>query len=181
METYLSIRLPIKENANWFEELKRQLGHLHVRWQNGGYHITLAFLNDSPIDKDVPSVISRHLDKAAIHSLTFDRLDVFTAVISKQHIINLTVSDVPEAFYSWVDGIRQDLKSQGCMIQSGFKLHVTLGRVEMSDMDLRDLQTLVGKIQIPSFSLPLSSLEYREPVSIDKRKGRLIKKWTIPR
>ncbi len=173
MQTYLEVKLPVSKKAAWMIELKNRLKQVPVRWQDGFFHITLAFLNDSPTNLDVASIINRHMDNANIQDLSFDKLDAFTTTSAGMHIINLTATDIPDSFSDWVDGIRSDLTASGCVIQSGFRLHVTLGRVDASATDLKSLQTIIEKVSMPSFNLPLSSFDYRE------FRGKTIKKWDL--
>ena len=173
MQTYLEVQLPISKNARWISDLKNQLKGVPVRWQNGFYHITLAFLDDSPNKLDVSSVIDRHMKTAAIYNLCFDKLDAFTTNSSKMHIINLTATDIPEPFMNWVNGIRTDLEANGCLMQSGFRLHVTLGRVDSSAIKIDRLQGIIENFKMPSFVLPLRSFDYRE------FRGESIKRWEI--
>jgi len=173
MQSYLEVQLPISKNARWISDLKSQLKGVPIRWQNGFYHITLAFLDDSPNKLDVSSVIDRHMNNATIYNLCFDKLDAFTTTSSKMHIINLTATDVPGPFINWVNGIRNDLVANGCVMQSGFRLHVTLGRVDSSAIKIDRLQGLIEKFRMPSFVLPLRSFDYRE------FRGETIKRWKI--
>ena len=149
MQTYLEVKLPISKKAKWMTDLKEQLKQVPVRWQDGFYHITLAFLNDSPNDLDVPSIIGKHMEKMDSQELTFDKLDAFTTTSANLHIINLTVTDIPDSFKNWVDGIRTDLVANGCLMQSGFRLHVTLGRVDASAIDIDHLRAIIEKVHKP--------------------------------
>ena len=117
MQTYFEVKLPISKRARWITNLKNQLKHIPVRWQDGFYHITLAFLNDSPVSLDVSSIIDKHMGSDVIHNLTFDKLDVFTTTSANMHIINLTATDIPDSFMNWVNGIRTDLEASGCLMQ----------------------------------------------------------------
>ena len=173
MQTYLEVQLPISRNARWMSDLKSQLKGVPVRWQNGFYHITLAFLDDSPKELDVSSVIDRHMDNATVYNLCFDKLDAFTTTSSKMHIINLTATDIPEPFMNWVNGIRSDLVANGCLLQSGFRLHVTLGRVDSSAITIERLQEIIEKFKMPSFVLSLRSFDYKV------LGGETIKRWEL--
>ena len=54
MKTYLEIKVPISYNAPWFSELRKALKDMPVHWQNGYYHITMAFLDETrniPVQK----------------------------------------------------------------------------------------------------------------------------------
>ena len=173
MQTYLEVKLPINKRAGWIANLKNQLKHVPVRWQDGFYHITLAFLNDTPENLEVSSIIDRHMENAVIQSLYFDKLDVFTTTTANMHIINLTVTNIPDSFMKWVNDIRTDLVESGCTMQSGFRLHVTLGRVDASTTDLDTLQKTIETVHMPSFHLPIISFDYKE------FRGRTIKEWNL--
>ena len=173
MQTYFEVNLPICNKTRWMNELKSKLISVPVRWQNGHYHITLAFLNDSPKDLDVPSIIGEHMVKVDTQELSFDKLDVFTATSANLHIVNLTVTSIPDSFKHWVDEIRADLIASGCKLQSSFRLHVTLGRVDASAIDIDSLRDLIETVNSPCFSLPLKTFDYRE------YRGETIKQWNL--
>lgn len=62
-----------------------------------------------------------------------------------------------------VDALRQDLEAAGCIIEADFKLHVTLGRVDRdARVDAERLRELAGSVDVPSFSLRLKTVNYRE-------------------
>ena len=174
MNTYLSINVPVDTEAQWYNSLTRELKSVDVRWQHGHYHITLAYLDETPEGVDIGSVISTKVVGKAAPSLTFDKLDAFTSGSGKEHIIYLTVSNVPESFSSWVEEIRKDIVSAGGVIKSGFKLHVTLGRVDAGEISLEELQARINKVRVPSFSLRLSELEYMVP-----KVHKLLKGWRL--
>ena len=173
METYLEVKLSIWKSAGWLSDLRYRLKGVPVGWQEGSYHITLAFLNDSPESLDVSSIIDGHIKNVPINNLCFDKLDVFTTTSGKEHIVNLTATDVPEPFMNWVNGIRSDLTANGCLMQSGFRLHVTLGRVKSSAIKVESLQEMIAKVKMPPFVLPLKSYDYRI------RGGETIKEWEL--
>lgn len=174
MNTYLAFKVPVDTEAQWYNSLTRKLKSVDVRWQHGHYHITLAYLDETPEGVDIGSVISTKVVGMAAPSLTFDKLDAFTGGSGKEHIVYLTVSDIPESFSSWVDGIRRDIVSAGGVIKSGFKLHVTLGRVDAGKISLEELQARINKVCVPSFSLRLSELEYMVP-----KVHKLLKGWRL--
>lgn len=173
MQTYLEIKLPVRTHAKWMTELRKALWDVPVRWQNGFYHITLAFLNDVPSSADVLSIIDRHLLGMEFPSLTFDRLDTFSTSQSGLHIVYLTVSDIPERFARWVEDLRRDLADAGCVMESDFRLHVTLGRVAASLIGLDELKAKIGGVSVPPFRLPIRCLDYRE------FRGESVRIWNI--
>ena len=145
-------------------ELKQvmQEAYVPVKWQNGYYHITLAFLERVPSREEVISIINRHLESFEVPELTFDKLDAF-GKSSGGGVLFLTSTAVPENFMRMVDALRQDLEAAGCIIEADFKLHVTLGRVDRdARVDAERLRELVGSVDVPSFSLRLKIVNYRE-------------------
>ena len=47
MQTYLQIIVPINFNDSWFIELRNNIGDIPVNWQKRGYHITMAFIDET--------------------------------------------------------------------------------------------------------------------------------------
>lgn len=163
-QTYIEIEVPLRQSAEWMGELKQvmQEAYVPVRWQNGYYHITLAFLDRVPSREEVISIINRHLESFEVPELTFDKLDAF-GKSSGGGVLFLTSTAVPENFMRMVDALRQDLEAAGCVIESDFKLHVTLGRVDRdARVDAERLRELAGSVDVPSFSLRLKTVNYRE-------------------
>lgn len=160
MKTYLEIQVPLRYDAKWFQDLRSVCQNFPVKWQTGYYHITMAFLDNTPEDVDLLPILDRHIPKLDAPTLTFDKLDVFTTN-SGMHIIHLTATDVPQNFLSAIENVRKDMKAVGCRIESDFRLHVTLGRVINPNLNLITIQTLVDKVSFPMFSLTLSDVDYR--------------------
>ena len=161
MKTYLEIKVPISFDAPWFLELRESLKDISVRWQKGYYHITMAFLDDTQNLPDVETIMHKYLDHANAVTITFDKLDVFTAS-NGMLIVYLTTSYIPETFQSLVDDIRDDIDRTGSNIQSDFRLHVTLGRISEPSVDIDDIGFLIDEIDLPPFTLSLHEVEYRE-------------------
>ena len=105
-------------------------------------------------------LLQKHLGTFIAPTITFDKLDAFTAT-SGMHIINLTATEVPQSFLAVVQAIRSDFKSAGCVINSEFRLHVTLGRVKDPHVQLPRLQKMLEAISLPAFSLTLTDVDYR--------------------
>ena len=161
MKSYLEIQVPLSYDAHWLEELRGVLHHVGVKWQMGYYHITMAFLDETPVDINLCPILEKHLKTLDAPTLTFDKLDVFTTR-SGTHIIYLTASDIPHDFLSTIDAIREEFRCVGCVMDSSFCLHVTLGRVLDSKIKLTKLQKLVRTVDLPNISLKLSDVDYRE-------------------
>lgn len=160
METYLEIKVPINYDDPWLEELRSHFEDIPVRWQGGFYHITMAFVNAAPKGVNIRPILVRHLANAKAPVLTFDLLGVFSTG-SGMHIIHLSASQVPEDFLSLTESIRADMKAAGCLIQSDFMLHVTLGRGKSPDVKMSSIQKLLDSVSPPSFTLTLTDVDYR--------------------
>ena len=91
MKTYLEIKVPIKYDDPWFKELRSLFADIPVRWQKDYYHITMAFVNDTPKGIDMCPILKSHLTGVVAPVLTFDRLDVFS-ISSRMHIFHLSAS-----------------------------------------------------------------------------------------
>ena len=53
MKTYIEIQVPIRNDAVWFEKLRCVCQNIDVKWQMGYYHITMAFIDETPIGIDL--------------------------------------------------------------------------------------------------------------------------------
>ena len=173
MKTYLEIKVPIKYDDPWFEELRNHFTGIPVRWQKDFYHITMVFINDTPKGIDMCPLLEKHLANAQAPIITFDRLDAFSTR-SGMHIIHLSASEVPKSFHDLTEAIRADMKVVGCVIHSDFMLHVTLGRVK-SFVELSDIKEIKSSVSSPSFTLTLTDVDYRV------FRGRTIYKTSLKR
>lgn len=160
MKTYLEIQVPLRNDVAWFDELRSICKNIDVKWQMGYYHITMAFIDDTPVGVDFRPLLEKHLRSFAAPTLTFDKLDAFIAT-SGMHIIYLTATDIPQSFMSLVQAIRSDLKTAGCVMNSEFRLHVTLGRVKDPNVQLPRLHKLLETINVPASSMTLTDVDYR--------------------
>ena len=160
MKTYLEIQVPLKYNASWFQELRLACRNIDVKWQMAYHHITMAFVDETPENIDLRPLLEKHLKTFTAPTLTFDKLDVFTAM-SGMHIIYLTATDVPQSFLSLIENIRSDMKAAGCVVDSWFRLHVTLGRVKDHQITLAAIPKLTESVSLPAFSLTLEDVDYR--------------------
>ena len=160
MKTYLEIQVPLRYDASWFQKLRLAYSNIDVRWQMAYYHITMAFVDETPEDVDLRPLLEKHLKTFPAPTLNFDKLDVFTAM-SGMHIVYLTATDIPQSFLSLIENIRSDMKTVGCVMDSLFRLHVTLGRIKETLIPLAAIQELTGSIPLPAFSLTLENVDYR--------------------
>ncbi|MBO4821833.1 MAG: hypothetical protein J5548_10285 [Prevotella sp.] len=160
MRTYLEIKVPIKYDDPWFKELRSLFADIPVRWQKDYYHITMAFVNNTPKSIDMCQILKSHLTNVVAPELTFDLLDVFST--SSGYIFHLSASRVPEAFLTLTESIRADMIAAGCLIQSNFMLHVTLGRLRDFNIRLPKLKRMIKTIPLSPFTLTLADVDYRE-------------------
>ena len=172
MKTYLEIKVPISYVAPWFCELRESLKHIPVHWQNGYYHITMVFLDQTYKLPDVKAIMHKYLDNAKAVTITFDKLDVFTTN-SGMLIVYLTTNSIPETFQTMVKDIRGEINHTSSKTQSDFRFHVTLGRISEPSTDEDGIRFLIGKVDLPPFTLSLNEVEYRE------FRGRSIYKNTL--
>ena len=161
MKSYLEIQVPLRYDAKWFQELRAVCQHIPVKWQTGYYHITMAFLDETPEDVDLRPILDRHLNTLAAPTLCFDKLDAFTAN-SGMHIIHLTATDVPQDFLATIERIRTDLKAVGCRIESDFRLHVTLGREKDTGVTVSAIREQIRTVRLSMSCFTLTDVDYRE-------------------
>ena len=160
MKSYLEIKVPISFDDYWFQELRDLLDGVDIRWQRGYYHITMAFLDFAPDNVNMRPGLNEILGDAVAPVITFDTLDAFASGPHRQ-VIHLTTSDAPEDFLDLVEDVRRFFKSKGCVIQSDFRLHVTLGRVQDPRMNVNKLKDIISQVDMPTFTLKLADVEYR--------------------
>ena len=175
MKSYLEIKVPISFNDYWFRELRDLLDGVNIRWQRGFYHITMAFLDFAPDGINMVPGLNERLEEAMAPTITFDRLDAFTAGGGRTQVIYLTTTQVPEDFMALVQDIRHYFKAKGCVIQSDFKLHVTLGRVQDPRVNLRFIKEAIGQVELPAMTLDLTDVDYR----VFKDYGKPLAHWML--
>ena len=160
MKTYLEIYVPIHYDDRWFESLRRKLRSIPVIWQKDFYHITMAFIDDTPEDIDMRPVLDKYFKQQPPIEVTFDKLDVFTTS-SETKVIYLTSTQAPERFLSLTENIRSELADLGCRLRSGFRLHVTLGRVKSPHVRIVSIRERINEVPMPGFKLSLTDVDYR--------------------
>lgn len=161
MKSYLEIQVPLCYDAQWLESLRRAFKGIPVRWQKGYFHITMAFLDETPSDVDFTPMISKQLRTTIAPTITFDKLDVFPTRSNDMYIVNLTCTNVPKTFENLIDKIREEFVKRGAVIESKFRLHVTLGRIQNMAISQKGIERVLSAIALSSFTLQLADVEYR--------------------
>ncbi len=174
MKSYLEIKVPISFDDYWFRELRGLLDGVDIRWQRGFYHITMAFLDYAPDNVNMIPGLNGIIEDAVAPAITFDKLDAFASGYHRQ-VIHLTTTDAPDDFLETVKDIRRYFLAKGCEIQSDFKLHVTLGRVQDPRMNVRKLQDIISQVDLPELTLDLTDVDYR----IFKDYGKPLGHWKL--
>ena len=178
-KTYLQFHVPLDRRAGWYRALKAALGGVRgTRWQDGHFHVTVAFINDE-VDGTgagkLAEVMDGELAGMAAPVLSFDTLEAFTTQGGGMHIVYLTASRVPDEWAAFVDRLQAKLIGLGYHL-GPFRLHVTLARVPAGSIGLEDLRRRIGRIDVPTFSLTLTNADYR----FYREFKRAIREWTMP-
>lgn len=160
MKSYIELKVPISWEEPWFIELRELMEGINIRWQRGYYHITMAFNDETPHGVDLITGLNQCMHEATAPVITFDKLDAFASGRNRQ-VIHLTTTNAPAEFLAMVDDIRQHFLDKGCVIQSAFRLHVTLGRVDDPRMNVEKLKSYIKQVDLPATTLTLSNVEFR--------------------
>ena len=79
MKNYLEFKIPVQRNAQWYKELCEAMQEVRipVRWQNGFYHITVAFLHDDLHVKELREAFACILSGKKAPSITWTNWKFF--------------------------------------------------------------------------------------------------------
>lgn len=172
---YLEIHVEINASSLWFVGLKEIMKQLNVGCKKG-FHITAAFLKDDKLKDELCEVFDRTLSHRKAPRLTFNRLEAFTSMSGKEHIVCLTSSQPEVEYLALVEDLRNEALKIGADLEP-YRLHVTLARVPVKIISLENLQELVAEIKLREFKLALTTIEYRYR-NPDLKKG-LIMSWKL--
>lgn len=161
MQTYLEVDVSINRDSCWYKTLRDSLKHYRVKWQDGFYHITIAFIDENPNRQNLIPIFEDVLRGMTAPVVSFDKINVFKTNSGKEYIINLTTTEVPDSLIALVESVRNSLKSVDCVLKSDFKLHVTLGRLDATAADLQDLNELINQVDISPFRQALIDFNFR--------------------
>ena len=175
MSNYIKLMVPLRQDAYWFKRLREAMAakDILVNWQNGGYHITMAFFNSNEQVKALNDAFNKCINERLAPSLTLDKVDVFKAQHKPEYIVHLTSSQPSPRFVDFVDLLRHEASNLGAEIESEFKLHITLGKIDTSSTTLEEVKKAVDGIQVPPFTLRLTDAEYLY------HKGHSIGSWKM--
>ena len=174
-QTYLKLEVPIYQGAQWFVQLRQALAEagFNTRWQDGHFHITVVFLNDDKNVDQLTHVFGQCLKNSVAPTITLDKLGAFMTS-NNQIIVNITSSKPSKELMSLIDELRESARQVDAnMDNRDFRLHITLGRIKVPSVYLKDVQTILSGIEIPAFTLKLDNAEYRY------RGPKSIRKWKI--
>lgn len=178
MKSYIEIVAPLRSSAKWLTQLRRIFSDagIEVEWKKCNFHLTLAFLNETPDVDSIIDAVSSHLYRVSAPMIKFDELNVFLAQSGTKYVVNLKTSDVPEEFRQLVGDIRESLKRKGAVMHSGFLFHVTLGEILDTNVGMAQVVKLVNSISLPAFTLHLKKVRFHEFGG----KGQIFKTWKLP-
>lgn len=175
MSNYLELKIPLRQSAKWFVNLRKAMAEakVPVRWQPGGFHLTVAFIsNDQPV-KELSAAFNRQFSNREAPLQTFDKVDAFETKTGDEFILHLTSTQSSPSLQTLVDLLRKEAVDAGADIENDFILHVTLGRIDAKKATLEQVRRIAESIQVPPFTLLLQKAESRY------FRGKSIQHWTM--
>lgn len=175
MKNYLELKIPIQRNAQWYRELcdAMQDERIPVRWQNGFYHITVAFIHDDNHVKELRDAFIQILSGRQAPSITLDKLETFATQSGKEIVINLAPSHPSDELLSLINDIRTAAISSGSQISTDFIIHITLGRIDAQYATLDEVKDVITSVDYEPFTVSIRESEYRY------FRGVTINRWTL--
>lgn len=175
MSNYLELKTPLRQSAKWFVNLRKAMAEakIPVRWQPGGFHLTVAFISNDQAAQALSVAFDKQLSGRQAPLQTFDKVDAFIAKTSSEIIIYLTSTQLSPTMQTLVDSLRKEAIDAGADIENDFILHVTLGRIDAKKTTLEQVRRIAESIQVPPFTLLLQKAEYRH------FRGKSIQRWKM--
>ena len=175
MKNYLELKIPVQRNAQWYSELceAMQDERIPVRWQNGFYHITVAFIHDDSHVKELRDAFAQILSARPAPSITLDKLEAFATQSGKEIVINLAPSRPSDKLLALIDEVRTAAINSGSQISKDFFIHITLGRIEAQDATLDEVKDVISSVDFEPFTVSIREAEYRY------FRGATISRWTL--
>ncbi len=176
MKNYIELKIPVQRNAQWYRELcdAMQEERIPVRWQNGFYHITVAFVHDDTHVDILREAFSRILSGRKAPSITLDKIEAFQTQNGKEIIINIAPSHPSDELLTLINEIRTAAINSGSQISKDFFIHITLGRIDAQDATLDEVKDVISAIDFEPFTVSIREAEYRY------FRGATINQWTLP-
>ena len=163
-QSYLQFHVPLNRGAKWYQSLTAAVGGIKdIKLQHGFFHITAAFINNEigiVEAEKIAGLLNQELKNLIAPTITFDTLDAFITQDGGTYVIYLTSSRVPDEWSALIDRLRLKLITKGYQL-GPYKMHVTLARIPVKSIDLESLRSLIKQVNMPVFSLTLSSADYR--------------------
>ena len=175
VSNYLELKTPIRQSANWFVNLRKAMAEakIPVRWQPGGFHLTVAFISNDQPAKALSVAFDKQLAGRKAPIQTFDKVDAFIAKTGDEIIVHLTSTMLSPTLQTLVESLRKEAIYAGADIENDFILHVTLGRIDGQKTTLEQVRRIAKSIQVPPFTLLLQKAEYRY------FRGKSIQSWIM--
>ena len=163
MKNYIELKIPIQRNTRWYRELcdAMQDERIPVRWQNGFYHITVAFVHDDTHVDILREAFSRILSGRKAPSVTLDKIEAFQTQNGKEIIINIAPSHPSDELLTLINEIRTTAINSGSQISKDFFIHITLGRIDAQDVTLDEVKQAISFISFSPFTVSIREAEYR--------------------
>lgn len=174
MDSYLKYNVPVYWNAEWFTHLRNNMekAGIDVDWQKPGtFHITAVYIYDTGNAQDLCDAFERIISRQHTPSITIDKFGVFQAKISKHLVIHLDSTKKDDEVMPLINELRDAAKALGANIED-FRFHITLSKNVKTNTTPEQVQQILDTIPLPSFTLPITEVEYRwyNPT---------IRKWTL--
>lgn len=162
-DNYIEIEVPINDRDTWMTELRDELRRFGVKWQNGFYHITLAFIHGSTDEErsKITAIADELLAGQRPYSITFGEIDAFTTKGRRTHIIFLRPTENNVAFTNMVQTLRNRIKDVSNVMEPDFQLHITLGRVDAKNVTLAELKKAIEYVDAPDEDVVLRKINHR--------------------
>ena len=176
-DNYIEIEVPINGRSSWMDELHSELRRYGVKWQNGFYHITMAFIHNSTDEERqaITDIVDDVIAGQNAFPMTFGELDAFTTRGKRTHVIYLRPTESNTAFNQMVNTLRSRISEVTTEMEPDFRLHVTLGRVDASNVTLQELKKAIAFIDAPEEDIVLRKVNHQ----IFKEYGKSIKIWNL--
>ena len=123
--------------------------------------------------QELLDAFERILSKQTPLSLTLDKVDAFVTQSNEEIIVNITSKSPSKEFVALMDKLRTEAKNVVGDIESEFRLHITLGRIDSSKASIEQVRRITDSITVPSFDLSLKEAEFRF------YRGSTIRKWGL--